>query len=1333
MEKKDTKKERKKTPYDVSFFSNIYFTWVTPLIEAGKKNKLTLDMFPGIPQEFHYDNYSRKIKKNLKELSKNQSNKKNSKNKFFMIKLLFYTYRYDMLLLLFLSILYNILVFSVSYIIQKILELPEKIPYEEQQSRFGFLIISMVIIKIVQYLLNPFVFYRMILLGKKTLFSLSSLCLDKTMKISFLEHPEFNIGEIINFGTVDSEQFSDITRYLMMTISAPINIIIGFVYMYMLVGVSLFFGMIVVVFFTSLNLFVVKKGIKYQKNFLKFRGARIKGFTESYNNIRFVKAFCLEDFFLNKINEIRQKEVKNILYYSYRIIFSITNFHITPALMLITIFMSYIYMGNQLTVSVLFTFISVYGNFKFSLIYLPNLFSNFIDLLVSSKRLANFFFTDEMKKPDNKFEEGSETDVLLENAEFFYPDTPVKKDKKDKVVMEEEKKDNKETPLLQEIKEVKENKEEENKKGFNLKIENLKIKKGELVAIIGKIGSGKSTFLKSLLGEILYKENENFTFLVNENLAYVAQKPWIRNATVVDNITLGLPYDEKKYNEAVYFSCLKDDIEILDKKDNTIIGDKGVNLSGGQKVRLSLARSLYMNKDLYLFDDPLSALDINVTSFVFNNCISDYLKDKTRILTTHNLSYINNFDKIIFFDKGEIIYCGDYDGLSRNKKFNEYQDILKETSLTFEENEKEIKEKEKTVKEKKKTKKEDKKEEEKKDIMDAGDIHEINVKKELEEKSSFGFGIVLNYINMGLKWKLAVIVISMSLYGYIYGYSFYFYNQQGKLEPGEFDNGYFFKLFIFINLSAAFLNFFRVYNSYTFGYDISRIINNVIVFRILHSSLNKFIDKNPIGKILNRLSGDMEKVDKFIPMGLSYLVYVFVILVTFLTLTLLFSDWKLIFFFLIFFFFSFRAQRSFSIANIVTTKFDSVTKSPFYSMFSDTVYGNTSLRAFKKQGFFKENMKNIIDRNFRCAMVNEATRYWFSIRISLFSLYFVIPIFIYMYFDDDRNQYAAIILLSLTELLSSIVNLLTHINAMENRFVAFDRLFTYTKLPHEKGSKFLEKEEQKIYSGEQKLDLRAFESTEDAKKFKDWPKEGNVEFKKVCAKYGKESPLILKNIDLKIKGGENIGIIGRTGAGKSTLAKLMLRFLEDIEGEIEIDGVNIFSLDIKLLRSKITYISQESYFFEGSLRENLDPLEKKTDEELIELLKESEMYDKVIINGGLDWVLEQKGENLSFGEKQIFCFIRAIINLKKIIIMDEATSNLDIKSEQVLEYMKDKYFKNKTTFTIAHRLNTIYNADKILILDDGMVKAFRNYEDFDENDKMFFKNYIEDLKKGIIE
>ena len=700
-DKNEVEKKRKKTPFDQGFFNNLYFSWVTPLIELGKKNKLKLEMFPEIPQEFHYSNYSKKIAKGLKHLSKNQTNKVNSKNKYFMIKLLLHTYKYDMLLLLFLSILYNMLVFSVSYIIQKILELPENCPYEEQQNKFGFLILAMIIIKIFQYLLNPYVFYRMILLGKKTLFSLSSLCLDKTMKISFLEHSEFNIGEIINFGTVDSEQFSDITRYLMMTVSAPINIIIGFIYMYLLVGVSLFFGMIVIFFFTCVNLFVVKKGLKYQKNFLKFRGARIKGFTESYNNIRFVKSFCLEDFFLNKINDIRQKEVKNILYYSYRIIFSITNFHITPALMLITIFLSYIYMGNRLTVSVLFTFISVYGNFKFSLIYLPNLFSNFIDLIVSSKRLANFFFAKEMEKPDNLYEESSEDDVVLKNAEFFYPETPQKKDK-DKLIIDE-KKDSKETPLL---KEQKEQKKEENRKGFNLKIENLNIKKGELVAVIGKIGSGKSTLLKSLLGEILYKKKENFTFSVNTNLAYIAQKPWIRNATIIDNVILGLPFDQKKYDEAIHFSCLKEDIKTLEKKDNTVIGDKGVNLSGGQKVRLSLARALYMNNELYLLDDPLSALDINVTSFVYKQCIKEYLKDKTRILTTHNLSYIKNFDRIIFLDEGEVIYSGDYEGLSKLEKFNEYQDILKETNLTFEANEENNKKNNgETLKEEKKKKK----------------------------------------------------------------------------------------------------------------------------------------------------------------------------------------------------------------------------------------------------------------------------------------------------------------------------------------------------------------------------------------------------------------------------------------------------------------------------------------------------------------------------------------------------------------------------------------------------------------------------------------------------
>jgi ABC-type multidrug transport system fused ATPase/permease subunit len=364
-------------------------------------------------------------------------------------------------------------------------------------------------------------------------------------------------------------------------------------------------------------------------------------------------------------------------------------------------------------------------------------------------------------------------------------------------------------------------------------------------------------------------------------------------------------------------------------------------------------------------------------------------------------------------------------------------------------------------------------------------------------------------------------------------------------------------------------------------------------------------------------------------------------------------------------------------------------------------------------------------------------------------MFFVIPAFLYMIFAKGyHTKNLGVIINFLLLVIDDISKFMGTLSNIENGFVSFERCQRYLEVQPEDGYKYFKTIEETILNNNQKilnfdkikekielLDQKNViedglnQPLLDEKKYYSitQPKDQfglDISMKNVKVKYSPELPYVLKGISLDIKPGEKIGIIGRTGAGKTSFVNLFIRFFDDYDGSILLNGRELKSIYLESLRSNVTFITQDSYFFEGSLRENLDPKGITTDERLIQLLQESEMFDKVNLSGGLDWELDGKGGDLSVGEKQIFCFLRAIINTNKLIIMDEATSNMDVKSEDILERLKEKYMTDSTLMIIAHRLNTIHSCDKVLILEDGKVQRFVSRTDLSETELEYFKNYL---------
>lgn len=1141
------------------------------------------------------------------------------------------------------------------------------------------------------------------------------------MEVSF-NQSHHSLGDIINYGTVDAQNFGGVSWTIIYLISIPCSAIVGLTYTYLLMGMAIVPPLIVFLILMYINYVYVKKGLKYQSEYLKVRGERIKKTDEIFNNIRFIKSNCLETFFSKKIEEVRHRELKWVEYLIYRTVYTIFNSWLSPAIMTSLMLITYVLLGNTLDLAKIFTSFVLMRTYQSNLVFLPNVFGGFIDFMVSSERMTKYLASKNRTEYKNSFVPNSTLDIDVQNANFKWPEKPAENTENSK--QKQKHTNDKEEPLL------KTDSDQVAKDVFKLDNITFQVKKGELIAVIGKSGAGKSSLLLSLLGELLLEENQETWIANNPNMAYLPQKPWIRNETLQQNIVFGENFDQDRYDRALKYSALDTDVDSLTNGSHTVIGDKGVNLSGGQKVRVALARALYFDKDVYLLDDPLSALDINVGSFIFEETICKLMKNKTRIIVTHNIASLRHFDRIVMVDKGQIIAQGTFEEMRQRDDFNELINILNSTGL-FEMDEQAPNphnDRSQTIIQESEDSSQETIDEKipKKNIPEKNKetVNRMNMNEELKEVHEISTKIIGTYLSIGSISLFVLSVISQSGFSIFNVFNYFFLDSQAKLDPKAFEQSYFFK--IILAISAAFTIFPTLRGLFIllFGLSVSKKLNNLIIFRMLHGSMQEFFHKNPIGKILNRLSGDLDTIDRSLPVVLSQLLNIsFFCLVNLSLIVYESSPWIAIFV-IIYFVAIFMVQRSFSKTYVQVSRLDLTSKSPFYHLFTDAVNGVVDIRIYHKKKFIVDSMCKVIDFHVRCGYVLNALNKWFRMRVSLYATIFMVPALVLLVWLNPNFMNSVPILMTvMVQNMEYIISFMNICNETERNLLSFFRCYYYATIEPEKGYTNLPTQFELLKKGRSIGELEKVEE-----KFlnsqRDLIKTGTIRFENVSARYSPNLPLVLKGISFSIGDGEKIGIIGRTGAGKSSIVATIMRYFEEIEGCILIDDRDIYKIDVKCLRRAITYISQDSYFFEGTLRENLDPLRLKTDEEITAILKECDMWDKVNLGGGLNWQIQSNGANMSMGEKQIFCFVRAIINLSRIVIMDEATSSIDIKTESMLEKMKEKYFQSRTTLTIAHRLNTVYQSNRIMVLDAGRVKSFANIKQMSSEDRQYFNKYI---------
>uniref|UniRef100_A0A8C7YTQ9 Uncharacterized protein n=1 Tax=Oryzias sinensis TaxID=183150 RepID=A0A8C7YTQ9_9TELE len=1098
--------------------------------------------------------------------------------------------------------------------------------------------VLLLLVAILQSLFLQQYFQRCFVLGMKVRTALMAAVYKKALVVSNDTRKESTVGETVNLMSADAQRFNDVTNFIHLLWSCPLQIIVSIVFLWLELGPSVLAGLLVMVLMVPINGLLATQARKYQVQNMNFKDKRMKIMNELLNGVKILKLFAWEPSFQSQVESIRGEELKVMKKFAYLSSVSTFIFSCAPALVSLASFAVFVLVSpdNILTAEKAFTSISLFNILRFPLAMLPMLIASIVQTGVSKKRLEKFLGGEDL-----------EPDVVVRNGSFSW-----ERDAE---------------PLLKDV--------------------SLDIEPGRLVAVVGAVGSGKSSLMSALLGEMHCTEG----FInIKGSLAFVPQQAWIQNATLRDNILFGSPHEEKRFQEVIQACALGPDLKLLAAGELTEIGEKGINLSGGQKQRVSLARAAYSQADIYLLDDPLSAVDSHVGKHLFDKVIgpNGVLKHKTRILVTHGVSFLPYVDEVVVLVDGKISEIGSYNSLRASKgAFSEFLDTYAKEQNNQTESDKGIYSLPHRLKHQlnillrfftfrlvlAEQKPENNNDPEKKHLTPFG----ISVK----------FSVYLQYLRaLGWGYTSMVFIIYFIQNVAFIGQNLWlsdwtndaadYYNQTYPNWKRDTRVG----VFGALGIAQGFLVFLGTLLLANASVSASRIIHSRLLNNILRVPM-VFFDTTPIGRVVNRFAKDIFTIDEAIPQSFrSWLLCLLGVLGTLFVICLNFMQISLIdlsVFVVI--------QRFYVATSRQLRRLDSVSRSPIYSHFGETVSGLSVIRAYRHQDRFLKHNEVTIDENLKSVYPWIVSNRWLAIRLEFLGNLVVFFSALFAVISKDSLDSGLVGLaisyaLNVTQTLNWLVRMSSE---LETNIVAVERVSEYTEIENE--AKWI-------------TDCRPPEK---------WPDEGRLQFIDYKVRYRPGLDLVLHGITCNIASSEKIGIVGRTGAGKSSLTNCLFRIIEAAEGRILIDDVDISTIGLHDLRSRLTIIPQDPVLFSGTLRMNLDPFDKFSDEELWKALELSHLKDYVAgLQEGLQHEVAEGGENLSVGQRQLLCLARALLRKSRILILDEATAAVDLETDNLIQNTIRKEFAHCTVLTIAHRLHSIMDSSRVMVLDAGKIVEF---------------------------
>lgn len=1103
----------------------------------------------------------------------------------------------------------------------------------------------------------------------------------------------WNNGRIVALMSIDVDRINLACGMFHLIWTAPISIIVTLVLLLVNIGYSCLSGYALLVFGMPFLTYAVRFLVKRRRNINKITDQRVSLTQEILQAVRFVKYFGWESSFLNRLKEIRKREIRSI-----QTLLAVRNGILCvsmsiPIFASMLAFITYALSKHDLHAAEIFSSLALFNSLRMPLNMLPLVIGQVTDAWTALNRIQEFLLAEEQKEDIEKDEQMDHA-IEINHASFTWERLPTEDgdsaDKSKKPTGPDAK-----SAALR--KEVEEQEKAVSSEPFKLKDVTFEVGRNELIAVIGTVGCGKSSLLSALAGDMRVTEG---TVKMSTTRSFCPQYAWIQNTSVRNNVLFGKDYDETWYNQVIDACALAPDLEILPNGDQTEIGERGITVSGGQKQRLNIARAIYFNAELVLMDDPLSAVDAHVGRHIMDKAICGLLKDRCRILATHQLHVLNRCDRIVVMDEGRIDAIDTFENLMHD---NELFKRLMSTSRQEDSNEDEEAAKEGD---------EIKKPDEVETAPKKAPTKPTAALMQQEEKAtaSVGWSVWKAYIRAsGSYFNALVVFILLGLTNVANIWtslwlSYWTSDKYPGMSTGEY-------IGIYAALGASVVLCMFSFSTYmtTCGTNASRTMLQRAMTRVLRAPMS-FFDTTPLGRITNRFSKDIQVMDNELSDAMRIYALTMTMIISVMILIIVFFYYFVIALVPLFILFL-LASNYYRASAREMKRHEAVLRSMVYARFGEAITGTACIRAYGVESQFRRSIRSSIDTMNGAYFLTFSNQRWLSVRLDAVAttLVFVIGVLVVTSRFNVSPSISGLVLsyiLAIAQMLQFTVRQLAEV---ENNMNATERVHYY-------GTELEE---------EAPLHLTEVSSS--------WPEKGRIVFDDAKMRYRDGLPLVLKGLTMDVRGGERIGIVGRTGAGKSSIMSALFRLTELSGGTIHIDDIDISTVGLHDLRSRLAIIPQDPALFRGTIRSNLDPFDEHSDLELWSALRKAYLISDNTLSPELDGLhsepgtgsttpvmgsdtkprptnrltlesaVDEEGLNFSLGQRQLMALARALVRDARIIVCDEATSSVDFETDQKIQRTMAQGFQGKTLLCIAHRLRTIIHYDRICVMDQGQI------------------------------